>query len=146
MERGLIIHLQKFIKQKMPITSETKTEIVNKLCKVLEKCCPPMVISKQSDDGMELIGNKKLPYGSTKKLVPGMFFVSVKAGKNMVSFHFFPIYYNENIFEPLAPKMMKYLKGKTCFNFTKPEQVDVKELEALLKRGIELWVKNGYMS
>lgn len=129
----------------MVITDETKKEIVKKLSKVMEKFSPPMVIISKSEGGMEMIGNKKVLYGSTKKLVPGMFFCSIKPGKNMVSLHFFPIYYNEKTFMPLAPNMFRCLKGKTCFNITKPEQVDEKELEALLKKGVEVWVKSGYM-
>ncbi len=129
----------------MPITDEIKKEIVKKISKVFEKSCPPIVIASQSENGMQLIGNKEVPYGSTKKMVPGMFFVSVISAKTMVSFHFFPMYMNEKPFVPLAPNSMKYLKGKTCFNYTKPEQVDVKEMEALLKKGAEVWKKLGYM-
>ncbi len=129
----------------MPVTEETKKEIVKKFSKLFEKVTPPMVLVSQSEKGMQLIGNKEVPYGSTKKMVPGMFFVSVISAKTMVSFHFFPIYYNEKTFEPLAPNSMKYLKGKTCFNYTKPEQVDEKEIEALLKKGVEVWQKQGYM-
>ena len=129
----------------MSITLETKKEIVAKLSKLLVKYSPPMVISSKNAKGITLIGNKQVPYGSKKQLVPGMFFVSVVTNKTMVSFHFFPMYYNEKTYTPLAPYLMKFLKGKTCFNFTKPEQVDEKELDALLKRGVEAWIKNGYM-
>jgi len=129
----------------MPITDETKKEIVKIISNVFLKSCPPMVVASQSENGMQLIGNKEVPYGSTKKLVPGMFFVSVIAGKNMVSFHFFPMYYREKTFAPLAPNSMKYLKGKTCFNYTKPEQVDKKEIAAMLKKGLEIWKNEGYM-
>ena len=129
----------------MLITLETKKEIVAKLSKVLEKYCPPMVRVSKSENEIQLIGNKKVIYGSKKQLMPGMFFVSVVSNKTMVSFHFFPMYYNEKIYTPLAPNSMKYLKGKTCFNFTKPEQVDEKEMDTLLKKGVEAWIKSGYM-
>ena len=129
----------------MPITVETKKEIVARISKVLVKYCPPMVMTSKNDDEIQLIGNKEMLYGSKKQLVPGMFFVSVVSNKNMVSFHFFPMYYNEKTYAPLAPNLMKYLIGKTCIVFTKPVQVDEKELDALLKRGMEAWIKNGYM-
>ncbi len=129
----------------MSITLETKKEIVAKLSKLLVKYSPPMVISSKNADGITLIGNKQVPYGSKKQLVPGMFFVSVVTNKTMVSFHFFPMYYNEKTYLPLAPNSLKYLKGKTCFNFTTADQVDEMEMDAMLKRGVEAWVKNGYM-
>lgn len=104
-----------------------------------------MVITKQSDNGMELIGNKPVPYGSKKEIVPGMYFCSVIGRKDMVSFYFFPIYFQNEEFISLIPSMKKQLKGKTCFNFKKTEQVDVKELNALLKKGATTWKKLGYM-
>ena len=91
------------------------------------------------------MGNKPVPYGSTKKIVPGMYFSSAVARKDMVSFYYFPLYYHEKDFKDTIPTMIKCLKGKTCFNFKKPEQVNTKELNALLKKGVQAWKKNGYM-
>ncbi len=129
----------------MTVSEATKKEIVKLISTELEKCCPPMVIKTRSEQGMQLMGNKEVVYGSKKELVPGMWFVGVVANKTMVSFHFFPMYYNEKTFIPLIPNSIKLLKGKTCFNYTKTEQVDIKELQALLKKGMEVWQKMGYM-
>jgi len=132
----------------MPITPEIKQAIFDKLKAVMQQCCPPMVVPKKNlgrQDAFEIIGNISVPYGSTKKIVPGMFFVSIVSGKDMVSFHFFPIYMNKVAFKDLAPQSMKYLKGKSCFNFKKPEQVNEKEIAALLKKGVAVWKKLGYV-
>jgi hypothetical protein len=48
-------------------------------------------------------------------------------------------------FMDLIPTMDRFLKGKSCFNFKKPEQVNTKELNALLKKGAQAWKKLGYM-
>lgn len=104
-----------------------------------------MVVSKNKKDVFEIIGNKPVPYGSKKVMVPGLFFSCVFARKEMISLHLMPIYYHEKEFEPLMPTMIKYLKGKACFNFKKPEEVNRKELNAVLKKGMEMWKKNGYM-
>ncbi len=129
----------------MPLKDEDRDLIFSKIKKVLEKCAPPMVVSKNSETVYELIGNVAVPYGSKKVMVPGMYFSSALPRKNMISFYFFPMYYNENDYINLIPLSKKYLKGKTCFNFIKPEQVIEKELSALLKKGIEAWKKNGYL-
>jgi hypothetical protein len=129
----------------MPLSPASKKEITKKLAIALEKCAPPMVIARQSENGMELIGNKPVPYGYTKKIVPGMYFSSFVVRKDMVSFYFFPMYMSEG-FKELIPTMIKTLKGKTCFNIKKPEQVNDKELAALLKKGVDAWKKQGYMS
>ena len=128
----------------MPLSTEAKNEIAGKLRTALQKCSPPMVVARQSENGMELMGNKPVPYGYAKKIVPGMYFSSFVVRKDMVSFYFFPMYMAEG-FKELIPSMIKTLKGKTCFNFKKPEQVNEKELAALLKKGVAAWKKQGYL-
>jgi hypothetical protein len=129
----------------MPLTENIRNEIFQKLKKGLEGCCPPMVNSKKSKDAYEIIGNKPVPYGYKKEIVPGMFFASIVARKDMVSFYFFPCYEHIDDFKNTAPELFKSLKGKTCFNFKKSEQVNEKELAALLKKGVQVWKKAGYI-
>lgn len=129
----------------MPLTPDVRDTIFDSIKSALEKQSPPMVVSKNKEGVFELIGNKAVPYGYKKEIVPGMYFSSVVARKDMVSFYFFPIYFREKEFKTLMPTMIKCLKGKTCFNFKKPEQVNEKELTALLKKGVQAWKKNGYM-
>lgn len=128
----------------MSLTAENQKIIFNKLKKSLKKCCPPMVHKKGSAHAFELIGNKSVPYGYKKEIVPGMYFCSVAIRKNSVVFYFFPCYMSP-AFKGTAPSLFKCLKGKTCFHFTSPEQVNEKELDALLKQGITAWKKAGYM-
>jgi|ERR1035437_9295313 hypothetical protein len=129
----------------MALTDETRKIIFDKVKKELEKCSPPMVVSKDKEGVYELMGNKPVPYGYKKVIVPGMYFCSVVARKDMISFYFFPIYIKPDAFNDLAPTLFKTLKGKTCFNIKKAEQVDSKELAALLKKGVETWGKEEYM-
>ncbi len=129
----------------MPLVPEIRTTLFSSLKSALEKCAPPMVVSKDKKDVYELIGNKPVPYGSKKTIVPGMYFSSVVARKDMVSFYFFPLYFHEKDFAKSIPTLIKCLKGKTCFNFKKPEQVVRKELDLMLKQGGQAWKKNGYM-
>lgn len=73
-----------------------------------------------------------------------MFFASVAQRKDTVAFYFFPAYMN-NTLKDIAPVLFKCLKGKTCFHFKTLEQVNQTELSSLLKRGVELWYKAGYL-
>ena len=129
----------------MPLTPEVRSEIFDILVQAMQTCTPPMVVTKNSDQGFEIIGNKPVPYGHDKKIIPGMFFASAVPRKDMVSFYLFPLYGQEEIFSAMAPIAMKCLKGKTCFNFKKIEQVNKKEIEAMLKKGVAIWKKMGYM-
>jgi hypothetical protein len=129
----------------MPITPETREAIFKKLKKNLKKYSPPMVATGNSEAaGYNLMGNKPVPYGYDKKMIPGMFFAAVAHRKDSVTFHFFPSYMNSSLKE-VAPSLYKCLKGKTCFHFKKEEQVNEKELNALLKKGLAAWKKMGYM-
>lgn len=130
----------------MAITLETRAAIYAMLQRALKKCSPPMVSKKDDkDQTIELIGNKPVPYGHDKKIVPGMYFASVAQRKDSVAFYFFPIYYKTDLFKKAAPTLVKCLKGKTCFHFKKEEQINEKELDALLKLGVKAWESEGYM-
>jgi len=104
-----------------------------------------MVCSKDRPDLYEIIGNIPVPYGSTKRIVPGMYFASTVARKDMVSFYFMPIYYDKKTYNKIAANLLKSMKGKACFNFRNEDQVDEKELDAMLKKGSQIWKKLGYM-
>lgn len=129
----------------MALQTDERTKIFRKLKNILKSQCPPMVCAKDTDDACEVIGNTPAPYGSTKKIIPGMYFASAVARKDMVSFYFFPLYSNPKEFAKIAPTAMKQLKGKTCFNFKKKEQVVEGEMKALLSQGVKIWKKMGYV-
>src|SRR5258708_5404951 len=118
----------------MPLTAEARKEMFEKVKSILEKQCPPLVVSKNKSAVFEVMGNTPVPYGSKKTIVPGMYFASVVERKDKVSFYFFPIYFHIHEFKDLAPTAMKCLKGKTCFHFTKPEHIVEKELNAMMKK------------
>ena len=109
----------------MALTVADKAIIFNTLVEALQTCSPPMVV--------------------TKEIIAGMYFSSVVARKDMVSFYVFPLYGQEDLFKDIAPTAMKCLKGKTCFNFKKTEQVNKKEITAILKQGVKIWKQLGYM-
>ena len=129
----------------MPITEETRILIFDKLKKNLEKFAPPLVVSVDSlNTSYEIIGNRPVPYGYNKKMVPGMFFASIAQRKDSVTFHFSPSYMDTKLNE-IAPSLYKCLQGKTCFHFKKVEQIDETELTLLIEKGMISWSKFGYM-
>lgn len=130
----------------MPITAETKSKIFSLLKQVMEENCPPLVQKKNSKEGIEVIGNVPTPYGYKKEMVPGMYFASALIRPGNVSFYFFPIYGAPDEFKNIAPTAMKYLDGKTCFHFKKEEQVVVKEIKELFKKGIAFYKKQGWVT
>ena len=121
-----------------------KEAVFIKLKKCLKKCTPPMVSKNHPVKGFELIGNKPVPYGSQKKIVPGMYFVSAAMRKNSVVFYYFPGYLFPELYQS-APALAPFLKGKTCFHFKKATEVNEKEMMILLRKGISAWKKKGYL-
>lgn len=129
----------------MAISDETRKAIYVRIKKQLDKCTPPMQAKSDPDKlTYEMIGNKPVPYGYDKKIIPGMYFASVAQRKDSVAFYFFPSYMEKGM-KDAAPSLYKCLKGKTCFHFKKEDQVDEKELATLLKLGVAAWKKAGYM-
>jgi hypothetical protein len=129
----------------MPITLESKNRIFSLLKRIMEENSPPLVITKNSKEGIEVIGNTPTPYGYKKEMVPGMYFASALIRKGNVRFYFFPIYGAPKEFQNLAPTSMRCLDGKTCFHFKKEEHAVEKELRALVKKGIEVYKKQGWI-
>ena len=127
------------------MTEETRNIIFNQLRNVIAQHTPPMVVAEDLENvKYEIMGNKAVPYGHDKKIVPGMYFCSIAHNKNAVAFYFFPAYMNPKLID-LAPGIAKCLKGKTCFHFSKEEQINENELHAILKLGIKAWYDAGYM-
>jgi hypothetical protein len=129
----------------MAVSTEDKKYIFNTVKAALKKLSPPMVVCKEKEDVYELMGNKAVPYGYDKKIVPGMYFCSVVSRKDSVNFYFFPLYFHVDDYKTVSPGILKCLKGKTCFHFKKPEHVNEKELNAMLKKGVHAWKALGYM-
>ncbi len=69
-----------------------------------------------------------------------IYFGGVLVQKTMVAFYFFPIYSHPTAFVIPAP-IKKNLKGKSCFNFKKLDDVQEKAIAALLKEGLDLYKK-----
>ncbi|MEI8203693.1 MAG: DUF1801 domain-containing protein [Bacteroidota bacterium] len=127
------------------MTEETRSNIFNKLRNIVAQYCPPMVVSADKENVIyEIIGNKAVPYGYDKKIVAGMYFATIAQRKNTVTFHFFPSYM-DNSYKEAAPAIYACLKGKTCFHFSKVEQVNEEELHAMLKHAIQNWKTIGYL-
>jgi hypothetical protein len=64
-----------------------------------------------------------------------MFFAGVRKGKAYVSFHFMPVYAFAPLAEKMSPELKRRMQGKSCFNFSSPDEKLFKELAQLTKQG-----------
>jgi hypothetical protein len=65
----------------------------------------------------------------------GLFFGAVKIGKRYVSFHLMPVYVHPDLLDTMSPELRQRMQGKSCFNFTRPDDALYAELETLTAAG-----------
>ena len=59
--------------------------------------------------------------------------------KNYVSFYLSPMYSHPELRKQVSPELMKFLKGKTCFNINKATPDLYKEIAEILALGIQIY-------
>jgi hypothetical protein len=64
-------------------------------------------------------------------------------GKRYVSFYLMPVYSHAELLDGVSPALRKRMQGKSCFNFTTPDEAFLAELEALTARGYEHFEADG---
>jgi hypothetical protein len=65
-----------------------------------------------------------------------LYFAGVRTGKNYVSFHFLPAYFNPGLIKSMSPALKKRKQGKACFNFTQIDRECFAELGRLTAEGL----------
>ena len=70
-----------------------------------------------------------------------IWFGGVEIKKNYVSFHLIPVYAAPHLVKDLSPSLQKRMQGKSCFNFTDIEPGQLKELDAVAKKGYAGFIK-----
>lgn len=64
-------------------------------------------------------------------------FGKVQIGKRYTSLHLMPVYCHPELLDGMSDELRKRMQGKSCFNFTKTEQIPHAELERLIRRCYE---------
>lgn len=74
-----------------------------------------------------------------------VFFGAVQIKKNYVSFHLMPVYVYPDLLKGISPRLQKRMQGKSCFNFTKPDEALFEELTGLVQKGYERYGEAGFL-
>ena len=75
-----------------------------------------------------------------------MYFGGIKIGKNYVSYHLMPAYACEEVREAISPELKKRMQGKSCFNFSAPDETLFKQLARLTKLGFQRFTSKEFYS
>jgi hypothetical protein len=88
-------------------------------------------------------GNLYLETPPSTAYPSGLFFGAVKTGKRYVSFHLMPVYVHPNLLEGISIGLRKRMQGKSCFSFTREDDVLLEELETLTAAGFARFQEDG---
>jgi hypothetical protein len=88
-------------------------------------------------------GNLSLETPPSTAYPSGLFFGAVKTGKRYVSFHLMPVYVHPVQQVGMSPELRKRMHGKSCFNFTRPDDALFAELETLTAAGFARYQDDG---
>ena len=62
-----------------------------------------------------------------------LYFAGIKVGKSYVSYYLMPAYACAEVRDAISPELKRRMQGKSCFNFTVPDEKLFKELAKLTK-------------
>ncbi|WP_316820169.1 hypothetical protein [Pedobacter gandavensis] len=96
-----------------------------------------------SDTAYELWTEKEVLVQGKKRL--GWFFASVVILKNDVGFYFMPVYVEPEMKTTFDPKLLKHLKGKSCFHIKKLDFDLLSMIESALADGFKLYKEKGWV-
>jgi hypothetical protein len=75
-----------------------------------------------------------------------LYFGGVRKGKAYVSFHLMPVYAFAELRDQISPGLKKRMQGKSCFNFSKPDENLFKELAKLTRSGFKRFTSKEFYS
>jgi hypothetical protein len=132
---------------KVAVAKSDKTAAYDRLEALLKRYSPPFTICPTRK-----VGNKRT-YGlwSEKQVeiagrtFPAVYFASLIEQKDFVGFYYMPVYMNPEIKEELSPRLLKLLKGKSCFHVKSLNEGLFNEVKAALDLAAKLYKKNGWV-
>ena len=111
------------------------TDLTRQLTDLMKASATGMVVARDGDAG--LVMHAPIPNPIHPK--EPMWFGAVRAGKAYVSYHLMPVYSSTVLAARISPALKKRMQGKSCFNFTKPDEALFADLAELTRAGAELF-------
>ena len=121
---------------------DDKQKIFEKVKSLLEKYSDRMKVTNDSDKRYDLYTHKQVEFMG--KVRDGVYFASVIIQKGFVGFYFMPVYTDEGAKAFFRPELFKLLKGKSCFHLKKYDDLIFKQIEDVVEKGYEMYVKKGW--
>lgn len=126
---------------KVSAQAGNRAEVFKALKAVLSKHVPPLLVLSDGGDRYELITSKPFHHKGIRK--DNAYFGAIMMKKDYVGLYLMFIYDEPNNTEKLGPELKKTLKGKSCFNIKKLDEILMKQIETALKDGVNYYRKEG---
>ena len=92
-------------------------------------------------------GDTYLLVGAPHEKYPdGLLFAGVKRQKRYVSYYLMPAYTEPELAASISPDLRRRMQGKSCFNFTRIDDVLFDELADLTERGREAYAAKDWLA
>jgi len=115
-------------------------QVFARLKAILEPWADAVGVTTDTDDDYVLQG----PPTAASMGRPA-YFGEVRIRKNYVSFYLMPVYTFPEMLDSTSPGLRGRMQGKSCFNFTKVDDVLFADLSALTAEGISRYRKAGFI-
>lgn len=96
-----------------------------------------------SDTVYELWSEKHVEVEGRKRTE--LFFASVMIKKGYVGFYYMPVYVEQEIKKVFDPKLLKLLKGKSCFHIKALDDELISLIESAVASGYKLYKEKGWV-
>ena len=104
---------------------------------------PPLVPKTDTERDFDLWSLKPVVIDGRKR--KEVFFASLVIQKDYVGFYFMPIYAETDLKTVFKPELLRLLKGKSCFHIKKLDEELLRQIEAAVKIGYELYQERGWV-
>jgi hypothetical protein len=116
---------------------ESVNEVFSRLAAIFAPYRPPLIAKTDTPGDLYL---ETLPSATYPE---GVYFGAVKIGKRYVSFQLMPVYVHPELLDDISPELRKRMQGKSCFNFTAPDDALFAELRTLTEAGFASFRRDG---
>jgi hypothetical protein len=121
-----------------------KQSIFNELRKLLAAYSPPYQPRMQTDHAFDLWAEGD--YEAFDKKRKEIFFASAIVQSDYVGFYFMPIYSDvESVKQLIPPRLLKMLKGKSCFHINDWDDELAVQIRTVLKSGYAIYQARGWL-
>jgi hypothetical protein len=128
-------------------TKSAKSAIYDQLEALLKRYSPPFTICPPRKVGSKraygLWSEKQVEIAGRK--LPAVYFSGVIEQKNYVGFYYMPVYMNPKLKDDLPPRLVKLLKGKSCFHIKSLDAELLAEAKTALDLACQSYKKNGWV-